>query len=39
MQEMELFISALELKRTVFPNDHASNWLILKSNLRADKAR
>lgn len=30
MQEMELFLSALELKRTIFRSDHASNWLILK---------
>jgi radical SAM superfamily enzyme YgiQ (UPF0313 family) len=39
MQEMELFISQLELKRTVFRSDHASNWLILKGTLGADKAR
>ncbi len=37
MQEMELFISQLELKRTVFRSDHASNWLILKGTLGADK--
>lgn len=39
LQEMELFISALELERTVFRSDHASNWLALKGNLGADKAR
>lgn len=39
MQEMEQFISALELKRTVFRSDHASNWLVLKGALGADKPR
>ncbi len=39
MQEMEIFLSALELKRTVFRSDHASNWLVLKGTLGADKAR
>ncbi len=39
MQEMEAFISALELKRTVFRSDHASNWLILRGTLGADKPR
>lgn len=38
-QEMERFISMLELKRTVFRSDHASNWLILKGTLGADKER
>ena len=28
--EMEQLLSALELKRTVFRSDHASNWLVLK---------
>ncbi|MDX9707414.1 MAG: radical SAM protein, partial [Azospira sp.] len=37
--ELERFISALELKRTVFRSDHASNWLPLKGTLGADKAR
>ena len=37
--EMECFLSGLELKRTVFRSDHASNWLILKGTLCADKAR
>jgi radical SAM superfamily enzyme YgiQ (UPF0313 family) len=39
MCEMEAFISALELKRTVFRSDHASNWLVLKGTLGADKPR
>jgi radical SAM superfamily enzyme YgiQ (UPF0313 family) len=39
MQEMEVFLSRLELKRTVFRSDHASNWLILKGTLGADKER
>jgi radical SAM superfamily enzyme YgiQ (UPF0313 family) len=39
MQEMEAFLSMLELKRTVFRSDHASNWLILKGTLGADKER
>ncbi len=37
--EMEHFLSALELRRTVFRSDHASNWLVLKGTLGADKAR
>jgi len=39
MQEMETLLSALELKRTVFRSDHASNWLILKGTLGVDKPR
>ncbi len=39
MQEMEAFLSALELKRTVFRSDHASNWLVLRGTLGADKPR
>lgn len=38
-EEMHRFLSALELKRTVFRSDHASNWLILKGTLGTDKAR
>lgn len=38
-REMERFLAALELKRTVFRSDHASNWLVLKGTLGADKAR
>ena len=37
--EMECFLAGLELERTVFRSDHASNWLILKGTLGADKAR
>lgn len=37
--EMERFLSGLELKRTVFRSDHASNWLVLKGTLGADKDR
>jgi radical SAM superfamily enzyme YgiQ (UPF0313 family) len=39
MEEMALFLSTLELNRTVFRSDHASNWLVLKGTLGADKAR
>lgn len=39
MREMERLISGLDLKRTVFRSDHASNWLILKGTLGADKPR
>jgi radical SAM superfamily enzyme YgiQ (UPF0313 family) len=37
--EMERFLAALDLKRTVFRSDHASNWLVLKGTLGADKER
>jgi radical SAM superfamily enzyme YgiQ (UPF0313 family) len=37
--EMERFLSTLDLKRTVFRSDHASNWLVLKGTLGADKER
>jgi len=37
--EMEAFISALELKRTVFRSDHVSNRLVLKGTLSAEKSR
>ena len=36
---MKHFLGALELRRTVFRSDHASNWLVLKGTLGADKAR
>jgi len=39
MREMELLLSQMELKRTVFRSDHASNWLVLKGTLGADKPR
>ncbi|WP_374482215.1 radical SAM protein [Zoogloea sp.] len=38
-REMERFLNQLELRRTVFRSDHASNWLVLKGTLGADKAR
>ena len=38
-QEMHNLLSGLELKRTVFRSDHASNWLVLKGTLNADKQR
>ncbi len=37
--EMEQFLSGLDLKRTVFRSDHASNWLVLKGTLGAEKER
>jgi radical SAM superfamily enzyme YgiQ (UPF0313 family) len=37
--EMECFLDGLELKRTVFRSDHASNWLVLKGTLGVDKER
>ena len=37
--EMLQFLKALALKRTVFRSDHASNWLVLKGTLGADKER
>lgn len=39
MREMEILVSELQLERTVFRSDHASNWLILKGTLGADKER
>ncbi len=37
--EMEMFLQALDLTRTVFRSDHASNWLVLKGVLGAEKDR
>lgn len=37
--EIERLLSALELKKSVFRSDHASNYLVLKGELGADKAR
>ena len=37
--EMEQLLQTLELKRTVFRSDHASNWLVLKGVLGAEKDR
>jgi radical SAM superfamily enzyme YgiQ (UPF0313 family) len=39
LAEMEIFIGRLELKRTVFRSDHASNWLSLRGNLPEDKEK
>lgn len=38
-REMEQLLAALELDNTVFRSDHASNYLVLKGVLGADKAR
>ncbi|MEH6387700.1 MAG: radical SAM protein [Pseudomonas profundi] len=38
-REIEQFLGALELDNTVFRSDHASNYLVLKGVLGADKAR
>ena len=38
-REIEQFLGALELRDTVFRSDHASNYLVLKGNLGADKER
>ena len=37
--EIEQLLQGLELKRTVFRSDHASNWLVLKGTLGAEKSR
>nr|WP_298168269.1 radical SAM protein [uncultured Pseudomonas sp.] len=37
--EVERLLQGLELCDTVFRSDHASNYLVLKGNLGADKAR
>ena len=39
LREMERLLERLELERTVFRSDHASNWLVLKGTLGRDKAR
>ncbi|MDR2880554.1 MAG: radical SAM protein [Azoarcus sp.] len=39
LREMEWFINRLELQRTVFRSDHASNWLVLRGNLPQDKEK
>jgi len=38
-REMERFLAALQLENTMFRSDHASNWLVLKGVLGADKDR
>lgn len=37
IEEMRIFISHLELKKTIFRSDHASNYLVLKGVLNKDK--
>jgi hypothetical protein len=37
--EVERLLQGLELRDTVFRSDHASNYLVLKGNLGADKQR
>jgi hypothetical protein len=37
--EIEQLLQGLELRRTVFRSDHASNWLVLKGTLGAEKER
>ena len=37
--EVERLLQNLQLRDTVFRSDHASNYLVLKGNLGADKAR
>ncbi|MDR0736660.1 MAG: radical SAM protein [Zoogloeaceae bacterium] len=37
--ELARFIERLELKRSVFRSDHASNWLSLRGNLPEDKEK
>jgi radical SAM superfamily enzyme YgiQ (UPF0313 family) len=39
MEEMERFLARLDLRRTVFRSDHASNWLVLKGTLGAEKEK
>lgn len=39
LREMERLLERLELERTVFRSDHASNWLVLKGTLGADQPR
>jgi hypothetical protein len=39
LTEMEVFLAGLDLRRTVFRSDHASNWLVLKGTLGVDKER
>ena len=36
---MQQLLQALELQRTVFRSDHASNWLVLKGVLGREKNR
>ncbi len=38
-REMEIMLATLELEKTIFRSDHASNYLILKGVLNKDKER
>lgn len=38
-REMEHFLERLQLTRTVFRSDHASNWLVLRGTLSGDQPR
>jgi tRNA A37 threonylcarbamoyladenosine biosynthesis protein TsaE len=38
-EEIRLLIANFELENTVFRSDHASNYLVLKGDLGADKER
>ncbi|MBW7469916.1 radical SAM protein [Marinobacter sp. F4218] len=38
-EEIKLFLEHLELERTVFRSDHASNYLVLKGTLGRDKQK
>jgi hypothetical protein len=38
-REMERLLERLELRNTMFRSDHASNWLVLKGVLGADRTR
>lgn len=39
LKEMEMLLSTLELEKTIFRSDHASNYLILKGTLNKNKDR
>ncbi|CAE8586833.1 unnamed protein product [Polarella glacialis] len=39
IEEMSLFVTGLELRRTIFRSDHASNYLALQGVLGRDKKR
>ncbi|TNE71112.1 MAG: radical SAM protein, partial [Gammaproteobacteria bacterium] len=38
-EEIRLFLEHLELDRTIFRSDHASNYLVLKGTLGRDKQK
>ncbi|SHO23893.1 Radical SAM domain protein [Moritella viscosa] len=38
-KEMEILLTTLELDKTIFRSDHASNYLVLKGTLGQDKAQ